>query len=358
MVILAAPGTELEPARAALRALSEAHRAFSHPSVPRAEPLLEHEGSPFVELACDGTIDGVELLSRLIASRSRLPFEEMEALIAMLLDAVRSAPRALGRLSLGSLLASPQGQLWLFGFGHSVAVEDERGSITTAHAVFQTSEVALGAPPSKADDFAAIWQLRTSLLPHTEVPAALSRVLRGEIREEDEALATCVRALELRSVWSDVLSAQRHIDAMHASLGRANDAEGLSQTISNLVLGLSGDAQWVSAVDEPTEESVALGPDAAWIDNGTTERVKLGTSLRKILVMLLHWHDRDPERSVATWELLDAGWPGESMAPEAGANRVYAAISRLRSMGLRGSIERHDDGYRIAPRARITRIRE
>jgi hypothetical protein len=358
IVIVAAPHVDASKAHAALTALSHAHRAFSHPNVPRAEPVCTEGDVTFVELACDGTIDGIELLSRIIATRSRIPFEEIEALTALLVDAAKGALTPLGRLTLGSLLVSPQGRIWLVGFGHSVAVEDERGSIATAHAVFQASDVALGAGPSRAGDLAAIWQLRASLLPHTDVPSALVRVLRGEGGDANEVLGSCVRALEERSVWNNPEEAEAHIRQMHACLALEKDAEGLTHTLSNLVLGLSGEAQWTSAIDEPTEESIALGHDAAWIDNGTSERVKLGASLRKILQLLLQCHDQDPQRSVATWELLDAGWPGETMAPEAGANRVYAAISRLRNMGLRGAIERHDDGYRIAPRARITRIPE
>lgn len=356
-MVLAAPHVAAVEAEAALTRLSDAHRAFTHPHVPQAE-LCVHEGVPFVELACDATIDGIELLSRMIATRRRIPFEEVEALTAMLLDAAKSARTPLGRLSLGSLLASPQGKLWLVGFGHSIAVEDERGSIATAHAVFQSSDVALGAAPSQAADFAAIWQLRASLLPHADVPAALGRVLRAEGRDEDKALALCVQALELRAAWNDLDAATQCIDRMHACLEIEKDADGLSETVANLVLGLSGEAAWASAIDEPTEETIAICSDASWIDNGTSERVKLGASLRKILKLLLTCHDENPERSVATWELLDAGWPGEAMAPEAGANRVYAAINRLRNMGLRGAIERHDEGYRIGPRARIIRITE
>lgn len=358
VVVVPAPGAEPLRAREALSKLAHAHRVVSHPNVPLAAPLQEHEGMPFVELACDATIDGIELLSRLMRTRTRFAYSEVEALVDALQDAVRCASAegvTLGRVSLGSLLASPNGQLWLVGFGHSIAVEDERGSIATAHAVFQASDVALGTRPSQAGDLKAIWLLRSSLLSHTHVPDALSRVLRGETAPEDETLATCVRELDAQE--TDLALAQPIVQRMRACLATTPDPDGLAQTVSDLVLGIPSDALWTGALDEPTEESVALGPDAEWIDRGGYERVKLGASLRRILNLLLRWNDEDPGRSVATWELLDAGWPGETMLPEAGANRVYAAISRLRNMGLRGSIERHDEGYRISPLARITRIR-
>ena len=43
--------------------------------------------------------------------------------------------------------------------------------------------------------------------------------------------------------------------------------------------------------------------------------------------------------------------PGERPLAEAGANRVYVALTRLRTMGLRDVIERFEDGYRLSPRA-------
>lgn len=360
VVVVPAPGAEPLRAREALSKLAHAHHLVSHPNVPHAAPLQAHDGMPFVELACDATIDGIELLSRLMRTRTRFAYSEVEALVDALQDAVKCACAegvTLGRVSLGSLLASPNGQLWLLGFGHSIAVEDEQGSIATAHAVFQANEIALGARPSHASDLMAIWLLRASLLSHTHVPDALSRVLRGEASIEDETLATCVRELDAKERWSDFAQAETIVARMRACLATTPDPDGLAQTVSDLVLGIPSEALWSGALDEPTEESVALGPDSEWIDRGGHERIKLGASLRRLLNLLLRWNDEDPGRSVATWELLDAGWPGETMLPEAGANRVYAAISRLRNMGLRGSIERHDEGYRIAPLARITRIR-
>jgi hypothetical protein len=53
------------------------------------------------------------------------------------------------------------------------------------------------------------------------------------------------------------------------------------------------------------------------------------------------------------WELFEAGWPGERPIREAGANRVYVTLARLRQLGLRDVVERFEDGYRIAPQAVI-----
>ncbi len=46
-------------------------------------------------------------------------------------------------------------------------------------------------------------------------------------------------------------------------------------------------------------------------------------------------------------ELIAAGWPGESIQPEAARLRLYNAIAALRSMGLRGALCTTDAGYRL-----------
>ena len=49
-------------------------------------------------------------------------------------------------------------------------------------------------------------------------------------------------------------------------------------------------------------------------------------------------------------ELIAAGWPGESIRPEAARLRLYNAIAALRAMGLRGVLLTTDAGYRLEAR--------
>lgn len=76
-------------------------------------------------------------------------------------------------------------------------------------------------------------------------------------------------------------------------------------------------------------------------------------SLRRILEALVR--SRRVRGSVTVDELFDAGWPGTgtALAPAARAQRVYAAISRLRRMGLSGIIVKRDDGYLLDPSWRV-----
>jgi hypothetical protein len=47
-------------------------------------------------------------------------------------------------------------------------------------------------------------------------------------------------------------------------------------------------------------------------------------------------------------DLLAAGWPGERVRYDAGANRVYVALAELRELGLRDWLASENGGYRLA----------
>lgn len=365
VVVVAAPGVDRDLAREALAPFARAHAASEHPMVPRASEVLDHEGTPFVELASNATIDGLELVTRFIAHRHRIAYAEADALLDALFELLARAPAPVGRLSLASLLAAPDGGLFLVGLGHAVAIDDPSGDIAITHAVHQAPEVALGGPRTSGGDFVAAWLLWRALVPHVDVPETLARALRGESGDDERVVAETLRELDerlalaplgARASYADLCASRARI---RTTLSVTPDPEGLARTIADVVLGLPLDgSSGVEGMDEPTEESVALGPHAAWIDTGRGERLKLGPSLRNILALLLAQHLREPARTLSTWDLLEAGWPGEKIAAQSGANRVYAAINRLRNMGLRSTLERHDDGYRIVPGARLTLIEE
>jgi hypothetical protein len=52
--------------------------------------------------------------------------------------------------------------------------------------------------------------------------------------------------------------------------------------------------------------------------------------------------------------LLEAGWQGERMHPEAALNRLYVAIATLRKLGLRDALLNRDDGYLIDPQCELS----
>ncbi|MFO0650062.1 MAG: tetratricopeptide repeat protein [Polyangiales bacterium] len=91
--------------------------------------------------------------------------------------------------------------------------------------------------------------------------------------------------------------------------------------------------------------------DGAWV-----ELARFG-SLWRIFEALVDAHARDLGATVSGEALLAAGWPGQKMLPEAASNRVYVALSTLRSRGLRAALSRTDEGIasrRTWPCARST----
>jgi hypothetical protein len=378
VVVSAAPIAEPRAAREALERLASAHDAVSHPAIPRAvrveEALLgEHDGTPFVELASEGVLDGASALERLIDARAHLGFGEAEALLDLLVGALRAAsaarggPFRLGRLSLSSLLVSTRGTVHVVGLGHPVATTGEDGRLTTSLAVFEAPEVAAGASADEGAEVVALLGLRRALVPHLDLPPSLARVLRGEPAEGgDTKLAAAIGALEARAVASSardrgtLADLDGALSRVRALLGIDADPEGLAKLLSDLALGLPIQSDWELSTGDVTEETTVVSASGAWIEVPAQgrQRVELGPSLRRMLALLLARHRDEPTRTTTTWELLEAGWPGENLLADAGANRVYAAIKRLRNMGLRGVIERHGDGYRIGPHASVTEIDE
>ena len=370
-VVSAAPTVGEEAGREALTRLARAHASVRSPHLaPCGERVESFEGTPFLELDSRAILDGASALDRLVDARARLGFGELGALLLAITGALREAERApggphrLGRLALSSLLVGNGGELELLGLGHSVATTDERGHVCTTDAVFQSIDVAAGAPASARGDRLAVAGLRRSLLPHVELPASLAAAMRGEETEAArDGLAALIRALESDAPAreGDELGVlESTLRAIHAEVGIDPDPEGLRRVLSDLALGLPLQSDWEIQQADLTEEVTIVSASGAWIESPLSgrKRVELGPSLRRMVSLLLERHRAEPGRTSSTWELLDAGWPGEKILPDAGANRVYAALKRLRNMGLRNVIERSEDGYRISPHARITEIGE
>lgn len=109
----------------------------------------------------------------------------------------------------------------------------------------------------------------------------------------------------------------------------------------------------------PETAALRVGPDATWFRPPGAARVDL--SRRKPLRLLLDRLTLERERgstAALTWDaLLEAGWPGEKMRPDAGAHRVRVAISTLRKMGLADTLRTSESGYLLAPEVPIERAR-
>lgn len=95
--------------------------------------------------------------------------------------------------------------------------------------------------------------------------------------------------------------------------------------------------------------------EGAWWFEGERGRVELRTrvALRRVLASLVERRVRAPGVALTTHALVEAGWPGERIAHEAAADRVYAAVGALRKLGLDGVLVRLDGGYALSPEVPI-----
>mgnify|MGYP002176731312 CR=1 FL=1 len=79
-------------------------------------------------------------------------------------------------------------------------------------------------------------------------------------------------------------------------------------------------------------------------------------ALRRSLAALAQSLAAAPGTAMSVDDLFDAGWPGERLGPEHANNRVYNAVSELRSMGLKQILIRQDDGYLLDPAENVTAV--
>jgi two-component system, NtrC family, nitrogen regulation response regulator GlnG len=86
-----------------------------------------------------------------------------------------------------------------------------------------------------------------------------------------------------------------------------------------------------------------------WFDPPGGARVSLEhrKTLQALLKELVRASEGSKPEPLSVEALLAAGWPGERVLPQAGASRVYVAMTTLRRLGLRELIDRRPDGYSL-----------
>jgi predicted ATPase/Tfp pilus assembly protein PilF len=99
---------------------------------------------------------------------------------------------------------------------------------------------------------------------------------------------------------------------------------------------------------------VAPGGVAFQAPGGSWRDVSRNRMLPRILEALVQAHAH--RSSLDLDELFEAGWPGERAMPAAAANRVYVALSKLRSQGLEGMLLRDEQGWRLDPDRPVVRV--
>ncbi len=222
------------------------------------------------------------------------------------------------------LLFSPNGRWSLVGFGRDPPIQKKSGAMAGWAPFFQAAELVTGASPTPFGDYIALLLFTRSLLSDVEITGTLARFLHGEVGPTD---------LELLDLF----------DGSTAGSNPVRDARCLGDQPAGRGAERHAGAEGYqcSSAERRGGCLVVLG----W----RGEHQRLGGALRRVLVALLHRHTKAPAASPSIRDVLEPGWPGERPVVEAGDNRVHVAIARLRGRGLRDSIDRFKDGYRISP---------
>ena len=122
-------------------------------------------------------------------------------------------------------------------------------------------------------------------------------------------------------------------------LARARDAAGQ--------VGLPAPPTSASALVVRAEGRAFLSAPGPEVD------LRRRAPLARILHALARRRVESPGETMRVEDILAAGWPGERVRYDAGANRVYVALAELRKLGLRDWIMSDTSGYRLATSRRV-----
>jgi hypothetical protein len=113
-----------------------------------------------------------------------------------------------------------------------------------------------------------------------------------------------------------------------------------------------------SCLPPKSRRALRLGGAAEWFAmvGDAPQDLRRRRSLRALLVAFVERRRCDPGGTFTVDDLVAIGWPGERVLPTAGANRVYVALSTLRSMGLRRCLISRRGGYLLDPEVEVEQV--
>jgi hypothetical protein len=220
-----------------------------------------------------------------------------------------------------------------------------------AYAALERKEQALAAIDAADQIGARCDQLHGAMLAlrraDVELVLARSALWRGD-REAAELLAS---------------RAQRTIEAAR-SQGASNAVEIVTaQRIAERSLAATTNASAVAphanrASNQPASRMdgvLMIERSGQWFQPPGGNRVNCTRrhSHSRIVAMLAQQRVRAPGMPLERDELIDAGWPGERIAPIAAWARLKVALSELRRRGLEGVLLRRNEGYLLDDRVPI-----
>ncbi|MFT4628823.1 MAG: tetratricopeptide (TPR) repeat protein, partial [Myxococcota bacterium] len=113
-------------------------------------------------------------------------------------------------------------------------------------------------------------------------------------------------------------------------------------------------------LEPPMEPVLEVGPDVTWIRPPGGERIPLGRRhvARRVIAGLVRARLDSPGTAQSIDQVLEFGWPSETILWEAAMNRVYVTITRLRNLGLGDVLLTNEDGYLLDPTTAVHRVDE
>lgn len=164
-------------------------------------------------------------------------------------------------------------------------------------------------------------------------------------------LARARAAPDLRQASLEMVQAERCLPQVDGAAHRASDDLRIVARILDRALKRQRSAPQPPAPSPHTPGALWLGPDLGWFSLSGGPRVDLSRRplLRGLLAVLTERHHRSRGAVTTLPELAARAWPHEVYRPEIHSNRLHVALSTLRRLGLRGILDRHQDGYRLEP---------
>jgi predicted ATPase len=222
--------------------------------------------------------------------------------------------------------------------------------------VFIAADGAAAARTGSLDEAARLFAEAEELLSRAGRPTdvLVVAILRQEI---DLALARSAEST------GDATAAGARRAAVRAWLAEAvaNASSSLPDEVRFALrvvrAGLEPGAAVANAPQSADDRMVAWTVDpegrALWAPGGDRVDLRRRGPLHRIVRALVDARLHSPGAGLSTERLVQAGWPGQRMAVESGANRVRVAMSTLRRMGLRELLVTRDDGYLLDPQITV-----
>lgn len=185
----------------------------------------------------------------------------------------------------------------------------------------------------------------------------MMELLPAGATEDEEALAALAVELRTRGQhWREALVLARLGLAARARGDSASEGVHLRAASAAALVARMPVAGLVQRVVDPDAAPIAIGPDARSLrlPGGESHDLARHGPLRRVLWALACAHRDQPGTALGTLDVVAAGWPAEKMKHEAATLRVYTTIRRLRALGLEDVLLTRDDGYLLAPSARLT----